>query len=201
MRKSGTVLFGIGVALAVSAGLIVSWDPGYVCKLDADNLPTTLWSYPALCFVSWAFSVPVAFMIAATGLLMRNQANPRTVLKFGLGMIGTYLFISFANGPMPHVPVLFGIGGALIMLFYFLILWRSAANFLDNIHKLAGYTFLVTGFWFTCGMGSRPYQPALGAGESPIDIMIYFVLAMLFFWLGERGTASTVSKQQDSLSD
>ena len=83
------------------------------------------------------------------------------------------------------MPPLFGIGGALIMFFYFTILWKHADRFRENAYKLAGYTFLVIGFWFTCGMGSRQYQPALGAGESPIDIMTYFVLAMLFFWLSE----------------
>lgn len=124
-------------------------------------------------------------MIAAIGILMRADASRNTLLKFGLGMIGTYLFIIFANGPMPHVPVLFGIGGALIMFFYFLILWKNATRFTENVHKLAGYTFLITGFWFTCGLGSRQYQPLLGAGESPIDIMTFFVLAMFFFWLSE----------------
>jgi hypothetical protein len=90
---------------------------------------------------------------------------------------------------MPHVPVLFGIGGTLIMLFYFLLLWKNAARFKENAYKLAAYTFLVTSFWFTCGLGSRQYQPALGAGESPIDIMTFFVLAMFFFWLSESKTS------------
>jgi hypothetical protein len=35
-------------------------------------------------------------------------------------------------------------------------------------------------------LASRNYQTCLGRGESPIDIMTYFVLAMLFFWLHER---------------
>lgn len=185
MDKSGKIVFGIGVLWAVIVGLVVSLDPGLVCRLEPDNLPTTLWSYPALCFISWAFSVPLAFMIAAAGILMHANAGGNTVLKFSLGVVGAYLFISFANGPIPHVPALFGIGGTLIMLFYFLILWKNAARLKENVYKLAGYTFLVTGFWFTCGLGSRQYQPILGAGESPIDIMIYFVLAMLFFWMGE----------------
>lgn len=188
MSKPGSVVFGAGVILAVIMGLLASLDPGFVCQLDADNLPTNLWNYPALCFVFWAFGVPICFMIAATGILMHAGADRKTILKFGFGLIGTYLFISFANGPMPHVPVLFGVGGALIMLFYFLILWKKAAQFKENAYKLAGYTFLVTGFWFTCGLGSRQYQPIMGAGESPIDIMTYFVLAMFFFWLSESRT-------------
>ena len=178
-------MFWTGMLLAVIMGLVASLDPGYVCRLDAESLPETLWSYPALCFVFWAFSVPLGFIIAATGILVHAHADRTTILKFGLGSIGAYLFISFANGPIPHVPLLFGIGGALIMLFYFLILWKYADRFRKNAYKLAGYTFLVIGFWFTCGMGSRQYQPALGAGESPIDIMTYFVLAMVFFWLSE----------------
>lgn len=186
MSKSGAVLFATGLSFAVIMGLVVSLDPGLVCQLDSENLPTTLFSYPALCFVFWAFSVPIGLMIAATGILIRAGADKPTVWKFVLGMIGTYLFISFANGPIPHVPILFGIGGTLILIFYFLILWKNAGRFKENVYKLAGYTFLVTGFWFTCGLGSRQYQPALGAGESPIDITTYFVLAMLFFWLGEK---------------
>ena len=185
MSKPGITVFLIGVFWSVFIGLIVSLDPGYVFQLDADNLPTTLWSYPALCFVAWAFSVPLGFMVAAIGILMCADTDRKTVLKFGLGVIGAYLFIVIANGPIPHVPVLFGIGGTLITLFYFLILWKNAARFRENFYRLAGYTFLVTGFWFTCGLGSRQYQPALGAGESPIDIMMFFVLAMFFFWLGE----------------
>jgi len=186
MNKFGKVVFGIGVFLAVMMGVIVSIDPGYVCHLDAENFPSTGWSYPAFCFVSWAFSVPLGFIIAAIGILICANAKLKTVIQFGLGMIGTYIFISFANGPIPHVPVLFGIGGTLILLLYFLILWQNAGRFKENAYKLAGYTFLVTGFWFACGLASRQYQPILGSGESPIDICIYFVLSMLFFWLSER---------------
>ncbi|MGA9270587.1 MAG: hypothetical protein WBV45_08200 [Lutimonas sp.] len=186
MKKLGKVVFGIGVFLAVTMGVIVSIDPGYVCHLDAENLQTGIWDYPALCFVSWAFSVPLGFIIAGTGLLIYANAKLKTILQFGLGTLGTYLFISFANGPMPHVPVLFGVEGTLIMSFYFLILWQNADRFKENTYKLAGYTFLVTGFWFTCGLASRLYQPMLGSGESPIDIGTYFVLSMLFFWLSER---------------
>jgi len=95
MGKLGKIVFGIGVFLAIIMGVIVSYDPGYVCQLDVENLPTNIWSYPALCFVFWAFSVPLGFMIAATGILIHANANRSTILKFGLGIIGTYLFASY----------------------------------------------------------------------------------------------------------
>lgn len=185
MDRLGKLIFLIGVCIAIIMGVIVSYDPGFVCHLDSENLPETIWCYSALCFAFWAYSVPVGIIIAATGILIRANAKRKNILKFGIGIISTYVFISFANGPIPHVPILFGAGGTLILLFYFLILWQNAKHFKENILKLAGYTFLVIGFWFTCGLAGRQYQTALGEGESPIDIMIYFVLSMLFFWLSE----------------
>lgn len=186
MNKSGKILFLIGVTFTFVMGIIISFDPGFICNIDPQNLPETIWSYSALCFIFWAFSVPVGIITAATGVLIYAKAERNTILKFGLGTIGVYLFISIVNGPIPHVPILFGIGGTLILLFYFSILWKNAGRLKENAFKLAGYTFLMIGFWFTCGLGSRQYQPALGSGESPIDIMTYFVLAMLFFWLSEK---------------
>ncbi len=184
--KNGKVVFFFGVFISVMLGLIVSLDPGAVCKLDPDNPPDTIWRYPALCFTLWAFGPPLGIIIAAIGIVISAGAPKNTIIKFSLGTIGAYIFISYANGPVPHIPVLFGIGGAFILMFYFLILWKNARILKENPPKLAGYTFLLIGFWFTCGLGSRQYQPALGAGESPIDIITYFVLAMLFFWLGEK---------------
>jgi len=186
MKRYGKIIFAIGVFIAVLMGAIVSWDPGTFCNLDANNPPDTIWSYSVLSFIIWAYSVPLGFIIAAIGILMYANAQRRTVLKFSLGMLGTYLFISTGNGPMPHVPPLFGIGGILILSFYFMILWQNAHRFKEHIYQLSGYTFMVMGFWFTCGLGSRNYQPALGSGESPIDIMTYFVLAMFFFWMNEK---------------
>jgi hypothetical protein len=186
MRTTGKTLFFAGIIIALFIGIIISINIGDFCNLDKENLPDSIWEYPALCFILWGFGVPIGFIFSATGILMIGGANAKKALKFGLLTLGIYLFVSFANGPMPHVPFLFGIGGAVLMTIYFLILWKNAKQFKTNIYKLAGYTSLVIGFWFTCGLGSRQYQPMLGQGESPIDIMLYFVLAMIFFWLSER---------------
>lgn len=186
MGTTGKVLFFAGIAIALFIGIIISIDIGDFCNLDKENLPTSVWDYSALCFILWGFGVPIGFILSATGILITGGAKPKKALSFGFIALLIYLFVSFANGPMPHVPFLFGIGGAILMLLYFMILWKNAKQFKTNIYKLAGYTSLVIGFWFTCGLGSRQYQPMMGQGESPIDIMLYFVLAMLFFWLSEK---------------
>ena len=146
MEIKGKAIFGIGVFITVFVGLIVSLDPGTVCNLDPENLPKTIWSYPALCFTAWAFSPPLGIIIAAIGILIHAEASRITILKFSLGTIGGYIFISFANGPVPHVPILFGIGGGLILSYYFFMLWMNADRLKDNAFKLAGYTSLVIGF-------------------------------------------------------
>ena len=147
MNKLGKIIFFIGVTFTVVMGLIVSLDPGFVCGLDTDNLPKTIWSYQVLCFIFWAFSVPAGIIVAAIGILIFADAKRNTILKFGFGTLGTYVFISFANGPMPHVPILFGIGGTLILLFYFMILWKNVNKLKENAFKLSGYTFLLIGLW------------------------------------------------------
>ena len=186
MNRWGKFLFFAGVIIAVTSGLLMSLDLGAVCRLKADAMPDRLLSYPALCFLYWTHSVPVGIILAAAGVLASANAGGRAVGFFLIAMIAVFLFVTFANGPVPHVPPLFGIGGALILLFYFLILWHNRTRFADNRYSLAGYTFLLIGLWYTCGLGSRQYVAALANGESPIDIMFYFVMAMAFFWLGER---------------
>lgn len=185
MERAGSVIFFIGAAMAVVAGLLVSLNLGWVCQLSVENPPQSFLSYPALCFIAWAYSVPVGMILAAAGALIWGGAGRHLSWTFLGGTLAVFLFITFANGPMPHVPPLFGIGGALILLFYVLILWANRRHFSQNALSLAGYTFLVIGLWWTCGLGSQAYHPELDSNESPIDILVYFVLAMLFFWLGE----------------
>ncbi|MBT8477061.1 MAG: hypothetical protein KJO78_16490 [Alphaproteobacteria bacterium] len=185
MTFNGHYVYAAGVALAAFSGVLISWDPGTVCRLSSDAMPDSPFSYPALCFTFWAYSVPVGLILAATGALMLAGAGRGLTLPFLIGALATYAAIAIANDPMPHIPPLFGIGGGLILLFYFLILWVTKAEMRANPFKLIGYTFLVTGFWFACGMASRPYHDLLDSGQSPIDIMAYFVIAMGFLLLGE----------------
>lgn len=184
MMNAGSILFWSGVAISVLIGVLMTLCLGTVCNLDA-GVPKTLMSYPALCFTVWAFGPPIGLILAATGMVLQSGASRGATGLFGFGVMAAYLTIAYVNGPMPHVPPLFGIGGALILGFYFAILWMSAGNGRSNGIRIAGYTFLVIGFWFTCGLAGRPYHEVLGDGQSPIDIMVYFVLGMGFLCLDE----------------
>lgn len=186
MDTLGRSLFIAGLAIAAGSGVLVSLYLGAVCRIDPQSPPTTIWNYTALCFATWAYSVPVGLILAATGAALSGGASGRRALLFGLGLGALYVAVTIANDPIPHIPPAFGVGGSLILLFYGLILWTNRTRLAQNRIRLAGYTLLVIGFWFTCGLASRNYQPYFGAAQSPIDIMFYFAAGMGLLWLGER---------------
>jgi len=99
-----------------------------------------------------------------------------------------------ASGFLDHYRSLFGIGGTIILLSFFGILWfwakgrrdltGSAAKAADL--KLAGYVFMLIAVWFTCGMGGQLMAKAFEGEPSgtPLNIMIFFVLGWFFLFLG-----------------
>ncbi len=102
--------------------------------------------------------------------------------------------------PKPaHIPLLFGVGGGLILVFFLAILWfwakrraalkgpvRAAADL-----QLVGYVFLIMAMWYLCGALSWPFQRALAdlPPESPVSIIVYLVLGWLFLSLSHYKTA------------
>jgi len=187
--KLGLTIFWIGVILAVAVGGIATHSVTSTFKEAStmEEVNETMWKVPGFWFFLWAFGVPLGAIIAGIGIILYGNGD-KSVL-FGGGTLLVVALVTIINGPLPHIPVLFGIGGNLILLFFFGILWQYSKKLTEksSYFKLTGYTFLVTGLWFTCEKTARPYLTAAeGVGESPANIMIYFVLAFLFFYLGER---------------
>ncbi|AKB85077.1 hypothetical protein MCMEM_1024 [Methanococcoides methylutens MM1] len=179
----------VGVILAVAIGGIASHSVTSTFKeaSSMEEVNETIWKVPGFWFLLWAYGVPFAAILAGTGIIFYGHGD-KSVL-FGGGTLLVVAFISIINMPLPHIPILFGIGGNLILLFFFGILWLYSRklNERGSYFKLTGYTFLLTGLWFSCEKMARPYLTAAeGLGESPANIMIFFVLAFLFFFLGER---------------
>jgi hypothetical protein len=132
-------------------------------------------------------------LIAGIGVLLYSDAKGLTVWAFGIGIV-LAVVIAVTITEMGYFPPLFGIGGALILLFFFGIFWlwakermalkdsSMAADF-----RLAGYAFMLIATWFTCGIGSQPFLKSFeneGPGN-PMTAMIFFVLGWLFLFLGQ----------------
>ena len=137
--------------------------------------------------------VPLAALIAGIGILLRTEAKTSTILLFGIGVLAA-LCAMFLFWYLDHIPVLFGIGGTIILLCFSGILWfwaRKRVHLSGTAAKgadlnLVGYVFLLIAAWFTCGMAGQPFLKAF-QGEtpgSPVHLIFFFVLGWLFLFLG-----------------
>jgi len=194
-QKVGLVLFWIAIIWAIGWGVIGSvFVDSAFRNLTMDELNLTMWAPQGTWTMIWALlGVPLAAIVAIIGILLYSNAKGSTVLKYVIGIFlaGVGMAVVY---PLGHIPLLFGIGGTLILLFFIGILWlwakermalketSSTAAYL----KLAGYMFMLIAAWFICGIASQPFLKVFEgeAPSSPILVMIFLVLGWLFLFLG-----------------
>lgn len=159
-----------------------------------DEFNQTMWTTNGLWFFLWVFGVPLGALVAGIGILLYSDAKGSTVGKFGIGVALAIIIGMGAGHSLGHFPPLFGIGGALILLSFFGILWLWAKErmALDDTFKtaadlkLVGYVFLLIATWFVCGIAAIPFLKALEGlpASSPIHVMIFMALGWIFLFLG-----------------
>ncbi len=192
-QKLGLGLFWIAILWAFLWGVIGSFflDSTFN-NLTMDEVSQTMWATTGTWYWLWASGVPLSAIIAAIGVLLYSGAKGSTVLKYGIGIF-LFVFIGMAAGYVGHIPPLFGIGGALILLCFTGILWLWAKERMALKDepttaadlKMVGYVFMLIAAWFICGIASQPFLKALdgvGAG-TPIHVMIFLVLGWVFLFL------------------
>ncbi len=197
-HKSGLIIFWRGTLYIIIMGFITSyWVRGAYRHLSLEEVRETIWTYISPLFGLWGVSVPLGAILVAIGLLIYVQAKSSHIWLFGIGTFAVLLIDileKFGTLPSPvHWPPLYGIGGALIILFFFGILWfwakryvtlegsvKTAAEF-----QLVGYVFLMMAMWYLCGALARPFQKAFegSAPDSPVAIMVFLVLGWLFLFI------------------
>jgi hypothetical protein len=98
-----------------------------------------------------------------------------------------------AIGLIGHIPPVFGVGGALILLCFIgiLRLWTKERMALKDAPaaadlRLAAYVFFLMAAWFTCGIAGMPFAKAFEdqAPTTPLHIMALFVLGWLCLFFG-----------------
>lgn len=119
-RMAGLVLFWIGVICAVAMGVFASFDVNSTFRDSTiEEVSQTIWSIPGFFFSSWAFSVPFGALLAGIGILIYSGRQKSVVWIFGLGILMMQVAVGFLLSGIAHIPLLFGIGGALLTLFFF----------------------------------------------------------------------------------
>jgi hypothetical protein len=195
-QKVGLILFWIAVIWVFLWGVLASIfvDSAFYAK-TMDEVNQTMWATTGPWYLIWAFGVPLGALVAGIGALLYAGAKGSTVLKCGVGIF-LGIIIGMVSGFLGHIRPLFGIGGALILLFFIgiLKLWAKERLALKGASttaidlKLVGYVFMLIAAWFICGIASQPFLNAFEgeAPSTPIHVMIFLVLGWLFLFLGHR---------------
>lgn len=193
-QKAGLLLFTAGILYAVIMGLGASLSISSALNNSTlEEINNTIWKIPGVLFIFWALSVPLGAVLAGCGALLYSGAKTLNVWLVGIGVVLVIFLVMFFIGQM-YYPPLFGIGGTVILLSFFAIVWLWMKGFkaLDNQERISrsfqmiGYVFFAIASWFICGELGSLHQPAF-ANEppgSPMDIMTYLVLGWVCIFIG-----------------
>ncbi len=193
-QKAGIVIFLFGVLWSLAWGVIISISTtNAINNLTLEQLNESVWSPSGPLMMLWGIGgVPLGTVVAGIGLLLYTRAKGLTILFFTLGVL-LAIIVAMASGSLELYPFLFGIGGTIILLSFFGILWFWAKKRKDKEGRatkaanlsLVAYVFFLNASWFTCGMGGQMMAKAFEGFDNspPLHIMIFFVLGWVFLFL------------------
>ena len=193
----------------IGMGLVASfWARAAYRNLSLAQVNETAWEYGGPLLGLWASAVPIGAILVGIGVLLYVQAKRSHIWLFGIGGFAVLLadiLTKFRILPTPpHVPLLYGVAGGLILAFFLAILWfwarrratlegpaRTAAYF-----QLTSYVFFLFAMWYLCGALAWPFQEALKGlpPSSPVAIMAYLGLGWLFLFLSHYKSAQAIQK-------
>jgi len=190
-QKIGIILFWVGVFLfGIWAVLTVIQSPVHRVQ-TAEELEGTIHEIWGLLFTLRIIGGG-GFTFAIVGVLL--YTTEKGSYFWLLGLLPNFFNFGQYWQPSTHVPALFGIGGIVIALSYFGILWswtRSFAIYQDSARtgkqiQLLGYSVLVVTSLLLCMHFGNPKQLALADLAIPSGEIINLTLAfgMLLLFVG-----------------
>jgi len=194
-KRVALILFWVGLLVTAALAGVAGWElTRNLRTLTSEELAATIWNLDGPLFMLWAFSVPLGSVLAGTGAFVYARTKPAFAWLTGIGVLGIVMVMTMIWSREYYAP-LFGIGGVLILVFFFSIvwLWMKKVAALDSRErtapgfKLIGYLFWMNATWFLCGETGKLHLKAF-AGDpapSPIEIMVFLVLGWFFVLLGE----------------
>lgn len=194
-QKLSLSLFWIGLLIAVGMAAISSWSLLYNLRsLTMEELAATIWAEGGPLYILWALSVSLGSVLAGIGAFVYVKSKPIFSWFTGLG-IPVVVVVMVMVWTRVYYPPLFGIGGAIILLSFFAIVWvwmkrYAALDMPERVagsFKLIGYLFWINASWFICGETGKMHLKAFEGTSvpSPIEVMVFLVLGWLFVLAGE----------------
>jgi hypothetical protein len=197
-KKVALALFWVGLLVAAAFAGVAGWElTRNLRTLTSEELGATIWGSDGPLFMLWAFSVPLGSVLAGTGAFLYARAKPAFAWLTGIAVLALVIAMTVVWSREYYAP-LFGVGGVLILVFFFSIVWSwmkryaalSSQEKTAGALKLVGYLFWINATWFLCGETGKLHLRAF-AGDpapSPIEIMVFLVLGWFFVLLGEYKT-------------
>ena len=194
-RKLGLALFWIGVILAVAfAGIGTRGLMHNLRTLTIEENNATIWAQGDPLFLIWALSVTLGSILAGIGAFVYVKTKPIFSWLTAIGVFGA-VFLMVMVWDRVYNSTLFGIGGTIILLSFFAIVWiwmkkYAALDIQGKIAgslKLIGYLFWINASGFLCGETAKMHLKAFEglSPPTPIEIMVFLVLGWLFVLIGD----------------
>ena len=189
------VLFWAGLLLAAAFAGIAGWElTRNLRTLSPEEFSATIWDLNGPLFMLWAFSVPLGSVLAGTGAFLYARTKPVFAWLTGIGVLALVIAMTVVWS-REYYPPLFGIGGVLILVCFFSIVWLWMKKYAPlssqaktaGAFKLIGYLFWMNATWFLCGETGKLHLKAFTGdpAPSPIEIMVFLALGWFFVLLGE----------------
>ena len=172
IKSISLVVFIIGIAYMAIDGWLISWwfVPDYRQAGPSFISDTSFYTSKAF-FTFWALSVPLGSIITAFALVLYTRLEKMRFLIFVIGSLGLLGWLGFWSQSILY-PVLYGVGGGVILFSFCISMWYIAKvrlysknvsrNVLD--FRAISYIFFVITAWGLCGLlgipsfGLRPEQ-------------------------------------------
>ncbi|MCK4975665.1 MAG: hypothetical protein KAS36_01895, partial [Anaerolineales bacterium] len=184
-QKLALSLFWIGLLIAVAfVGIIGRSYYHNLRTLSPEEYNASIWAMGKPLFMLWAFSVPLGSLLAGIGAFIYAKTKPAFSWLTAIGVLGAILVMNLVWGRV-YNSTLFGIGGAIILVCFFSIVWvwmkkHAGLDIEEKIagsFKLIGYLFWMNTSWFLCGETSKMHLKAFEGSPFPvpIEIMVFLV--------------------------
>ncbi len=158
-RHTGVIFAAIGACYMMAVSLLLSW--WYVPLLREGRSAATPFGGPVV-FLLWAGSGALGAVLVALGTVVFAGVRWSRVLLLSLGLAALLTWFGVWS-TVSHEPVLFGIGGGLILLFFLWSCWEWAGARRDSSGssvaadlRLAGNVCFFIAAWGLCGLLGAP---------------------------------------------
>ena len=190
-QKIGKILFWIGVInMMVWLVLTIIQSPAQRVHTSEELIGTIHAIWGPLFWIRTMGGLGTTFSLVGVLLYTGKKGS----YSWLLGLLPNFLNFGQYWQPSKHIPALFGIGGTVILISYFGILWLwtriyAAYEGLARIGKqvqLLGYSVLVVTAFFLCMVFGNPKQLALADLAIPSGELINLTLSlgMLLLFVG-----------------